>query len=122
MLMLSGLYPAELRSVNLDFDWVYRKSLGFFYCLMDKCLNSLNAVCDTVLAKGVPSKLGGAFRNFPGLLSANLLSVVWSSFGLSSKEIKIRKEAVMAKIESGSASIGFSAIAAMIALCLLIRW
>ena len=122
MLMLSGLYPAEIRSVNLDFDWVYRKTFGFFYCVMDKVLNSLNAVCDKTLAKGVPSSLAKAFRNFPGLLSTNLLALVWASFGLSSKEIKSRKEAVMTRIENGSASIGFSAIAAMIALSFLIRW
>ena len=28
LLMVSGLYPPELRSVNLDIDWLYRK-VGF---------------------------------------------------------------------------------------------
>ncbi|MBD3871305.1 MAG: Na(+)/H(+) antiporter subunit D, partial [Acidobacteria bacterium] len=27
LLKVTGIYPAELRSVNLDFDWTYRKAL-----------------------------------------------------------------------------------------------
>jgi multicomponent Na+:H+ antiporter subunit D len=29
VLMRTGIYPPEVRSVNLDFDWVYRKALPF---------------------------------------------------------------------------------------------
>lgn len=28
LLMLSGIYPAEIRSINLDADWIYRKGVG----------------------------------------------------------------------------------------------
>ena len=30
LLMLSGIYPPEMRAINLDFDWVYRRSLQLF--------------------------------------------------------------------------------------------
>ena len=52
------------------------------------------------------------FRNFPGIISANILSVVWSIFGLSNEDISRRKNAVMAKAQNGTVSIGFSAIVA----------
>ena len=31
LLMLSGIYPAEIRSINLDTDWFYRKGGRLFY-------------------------------------------------------------------------------------------
>jgi multicomponent Na+:H+ antiporter subunit D len=33
LLMLSGIYPPEMRAINLDFDWVYRRSLQLFMFL-----------------------------------------------------------------------------------------
>jgi multicomponent Na+:H+ antiporter subunit D len=51
LLILSGHYPAELRSINLDTDWFYRKGSAFFYRCMDRGLNSLNRVCDNRIAR-----------------------------------------------------------------------
>ncbi len=42
VLMLSKVYPPELRSVNLDADWFYRKSGRAFYWVCDKGLNGFN--------------------------------------------------------------------------------
>ena len=40
LLMRTGIYPPELRSINLDFDWVYRRlgrvAVDAFYALSDK--------------------------------------------------------------------------------------
>jgi len=44
LLLLSGIYPAEIRSVNIDSDWLYRKGSRLFYNFMDKTLNGINAL------------------------------------------------------------------------------
>ena len=41
LLMVSGLYPPELKSVNLDVDWVYRKMGMNFLRVLQRLLESL---------------------------------------------------------------------------------
>lgn len=38
LLMLSGLHPPEMRAINLDTDWFYRKGAKVFYRLADRLL------------------------------------------------------------------------------------
>ncbi|EGJ51914.1 Na(+)/H(+) antiporter subunit D [Desulfocurvibacter africanus] len=44
LLILSGKYPAEIRAINLDTDWFYRKGGRLFYVVADKVFNGINAV------------------------------------------------------------------------------
>ena len=39
--MVSGLYPPELKSVNLDVDWIYRKIGMNFLRVLQRLLESL---------------------------------------------------------------------------------
>jgi multicomponent Na+:H+ antiporter subunit D len=57
LLLLSGIYPAEIRSVNLDADWVYRKGGRGFYIVSDKVFNSLNTWADKVFVQKLPGVL-----------------------------------------------------------------
>lgn len=120
MMLVAGVYPSEKRKINLDFDLVYRKSMKFFEYLVDKLLNNLNQAGDRVFVKEMPSILAKSFRNFPGLISANLLAIVWSSFGLRDSELAERKALVKEKIQNGTVSIGFSSLAALVIICVLI--
>jgi multicomponent Na+:H+ antiporter subunit D len=65
LLLLSGIYPAEIRSVNIDADWFYRKGGRLFYGLADKACNGLNSWGDRVLVKLVPGLLARFFEE-PG--------------------------------------------------------
>ncbi|MGH7227959.1 MAG: Na(+)/H(+) antiporter subunit D [Nitrospiraceae bacterium] len=40
LLILSGIYPPEMRAINLDFDWFYRKGAKVFYRLADRVLGT----------------------------------------------------------------------------------
>jgi multicomponent Na+:H+ antiporter subunit D len=62
LLVRSGYYPAEMRATNLDIDWFYRKGGRFFYYVMDRGLNGLNAFSEHVLACAVPARLGQLSR------------------------------------------------------------
>ena len=62
LLILSGFYPAEMRALNLDTDWFYRKGGRLFYYVMGRVLNGLNAVSDHVIARAIPVYLGQLSR------------------------------------------------------------
>jgi multicomponent Na+:H+ antiporter subunit D len=62
LLILSGYYPAEMRAINLDTDWFYRKGGRLFSIVMDRVLNGLNAVFDRVFATAIPLWLGQLSR------------------------------------------------------------
>jgi multicomponent Na+:H+ antiporter subunit D len=62
LLLLSGIYPAEMRCVNVDSDWFYRKGGRLFYYIMDRGMNGINAIFDRVLARGIPALLGPLSR------------------------------------------------------------
>lgn len=63
LLMLSGIYPAEIRAVNLDTDWVYRKGGKLFYYGCDKIFNGINDFFGRVFAKEVPAILNRFFAD-----------------------------------------------------------
>jgi multicomponent Na+:H+ antiporter subunit D len=58
LLILSGYYPAEMRAINLDTDWFYRKGGRLFYNVMDKSLNGLNEICGRAFSRAIPAWLG----------------------------------------------------------------
>ena len=62
LLILSGYYPAEMRAINLDTDWFYRKGGTLFYNVMDRGLNGLNTLSDRLIARPVPAWLGRLSR------------------------------------------------------------
>jgi multicomponent Na+:H+ antiporter subunit D len=62
LLILSGYYPPEMRAINLDTDWFYRKGARLFSYVMDTVLNGLNAISDRVVARAIPAWLGKLSR------------------------------------------------------------
>jgi multicomponent Na+:H+ antiporter subunit D len=46
LLLRSGIYPAEIKAINLDTDLIYRKGGRLFYQIMDKGLNAINKTAE----------------------------------------------------------------------------
>ena len=65
LLILSGYYPSELRAINLDTDWFYRKGGNLFYRIMDSSLNGLNRICEVIFVKRLAGSLAWFFQNAP---------------------------------------------------------
>lgn len=61
LLILSGIYPAEIRAINLDADWFYRKTGIAFYRFCNTPLNSFRLGMQNLLSRTVDSlaKLSG---------------------------------------------------------------
>ena len=65
LLILSGYYPPELRAINLDTDWFYRKGGKLFYRIMDSSLNGLNRICESIFVTRLAGSLAWFFQNAP---------------------------------------------------------
>ncbi len=63
LLMLSGIYPAEIRAINLDTDWFYRKGAKLFFAGCDKLFNGINDFGDRVFVQQVPALLNRFFAD-----------------------------------------------------------
>ena len=73
-LNLKGMYPPELRSTNLDFDWIYRRAMPLVFQNMFSVIWKI----DRMVRESIKEKLGHSFaylasRNnrLSGLLSRN---------------------------------------------------
>ena len=118
-LMLLKIYPPELKSVNLDVDWFYRKGARAFYRPMDKSLNGINAyVADLVAVRGM-ARLGEFSRNAPAEILGSLLVPIWMLCRLKPDEIADRKEKLALRAKRGAFPVGITACLAVIMLAIV---
>lgn len=105
LLLRSGLYPAEIRSINLDFDFFYRKGYKVFVWLVDNILIRFMDFGKALFFSYIPKTLKMLTRNPVGLL---LLIVPDTRFkGLREKMAKSEDGYVDGLVEYWS--IGLSA-------------
>ena len=62
LLILSGYYPAELRAINLDTDWFYRKGSKLVVNIFTGISMKIAQICDFLFIKFLPEKLGTISR------------------------------------------------------------
>jgi multicomponent Na+:H+ antiporter subunit D len=120
LLMLSGYYPAEMRSIHLDVDWFYRKGARVLYRLMDQGLNRLNAVCDELFARKLPGLLAWIAKDGPALLVVLFASPFKARSGAGEEEMGDYKRKIHATFDTLSIPIGLGAAAAALFVVLLV--
>ena len=63
LLLLSSIYPSEIRAINVDVDWLYRKGAkGFIWLANNTVYKSGNQIKDYILVN-IPHKLMWVSRN-----------------------------------------------------------
>ena len=65
LLLLAGIYPPEIRSVNVDADWIYRKGCRQIYRFCQWAFDGINDWANRTFAQQLP-KLLAAFFDEPG--------------------------------------------------------
>ncbi len=119
VLMLTRVYPPELQSVNLDFDWFYRKGGRLLYWLADKSLNGINAVSFRFVVQGVVPRLAHLFRHYPARTLATFLVPYWRLSGLSREKILENKRNLYLSVQLGAFPIGITVYLAVLMLAIL---
>jgi len=116
LLLLSGIYPSEIRAINLDTDWFYRKGGRLFNRATATIFNGLNRTAEAFFIKGLVGKLAVAAQNAPARLSLALFVPIWVVNGLTKKEMGERKKALYLAFEDGALPIGFSCAVVLVLL------
>ena len=112
LLILSGYYPPEIKSINLDVDWFYRKLGRGAYRVLDKGLNALNRSSEGVLMGCV--KAVASFLNSAAVHGALFVSVnVWLVLGYRDKRLMIKKQRLYDDFRNGTLPIGIGAAVAI---------
>lgn len=112
LLILSGVYPAEFRAINLDVDWFYRKGGRLFYHVMDKGLNSINAFCSRIFEDRMAAGLGRASKDGPARAVLLFLVPAWLLGGSGARSLAQKKESVRVALRTGTFPVGIGAAAA----------
>ncbi len=119
LLLLSGIYPAEIRAINLDADLVYRKGGRFFYRIMASGLNGINKIADQIFF----GRLIGGVSKFARHGPANLLLLIfkpyWELIGLIGPEQDAARDKLYRQVEAGVLPLSIMGFFAMLYFGLL---
>jgi multicomponent Na+:H+ antiporter subunit D len=116
LLLLAGIYPAEMRCVNIDADWIYRKGARLFYFIIDKLFNGVNRLSDQIFVKGLAGFAGRLSRRAPEILALGTLVPLWSATGTTGEKLQDRIAKARAALDTGSSPVGIGAALATVFL------
>jgi len=119
-LLLSGIYPAEMRAINLDADWFYRKGAVVFYNVVGRSLNGVNSWTKRVVVNGLVARLIQSAQVGPTRLWVRIMTVYWTITGLDQDEMEQRKTRLYQEARASSFPIGMTAAFAALLMGLLI--
>ncbi len=118
LLILSGYYPPEIKSINLDVDWFYRKLGRAAYLVLDKTLNTLNKSSD-IIVTNIVLALASFFKDTAAKLALFISVNFWLIMGFSGKRLEIKKLRLYDDIMNGTLPIGLGAAVATIFILLI---
>lgn len=119
LLMRAGLYPAEIRSTNLDSDWFYRRGGGAFYGLCDKGLNTLNRITKATVVDHWVKNLAHFLQHGPARLLVALQWPFWNLDDVDQETLQKRRATFCERTRLGAFPVGFTAFLAVVLLALL---
>ena len=109
LLLKSGYYPSEVRAINLDTDWFYRKGGRLFYRAIDVGFNGINRIADRVFAQGLATRVARLAGEAVSRISIAALYPFRGIFPSRGKDLGQRVSAALA---TGTGPLGASAAAA----------
>ncbi|MBL4575273.1 MAG: Na(+)/H(+) antiporter subunit D [Opitutaceae bacterium] len=119
LLLLSGIYPAEIRAINIDADWFYRKGGRLFYSFFDYSLNGINTFAHKTFIAGATASICRAAKEGPAKAIIFLLTPYWTLTGNNSQQQAVKRKNLRRQIEKGSFPIGITACLAVLLLGIL---
>jgi multicomponent Na+:H+ antiporter subunit D len=109
LLLLSGIYPAEMRCINIDVDWFYRRGGRLLFSIMDKGLNGLNRGCERIFVNGLAGTLSRLSRDVIARCALLVLVSYWVLIGVSGERLEIRKRKIYSDVLNGTLPVGIGA-------------
>lgn len=119
LMLLAGVYPAEIRSKNLDFDYLLGKAIGGVGYLMDQGLNGLNRLGDAVFLRWIPKRVAHFFSHAPARVSAYLIRIFYTLRGEPEERIQETQQRAYHRFQKNALPVGQSALYAIVVLGIL---
>jgi len=119
LLILSGYYPAEMRAINLDTDWFYRKGGRLFFRIVDKSFNGLNKSCERIFVNGLAGALSRFSKDGKARLALIPLVSLWLLTGVRGKRLEMKKTKVYTDLLKGTLPVGVGAGVAAIFIMII---
>ena len=118
LLLRSGIYPAEIRAINLDADLIYRKGGRLFYQVMDKGLNAFNSAAEQVFVGKFLVHVTNHVKRLPATLLAKICWPFWKT-AFDAADKKTISENLLKRAQSGFYPIGIMGLFVAIYFSLL---
>ena len=118
LLLRSGIYPAEIRAINLDTDLIYRKGGRLFYQVMDKGLNAFNSAAEQVFVGKFLVHVTNHVKRLPATLLAKICWPFWKP-AFDAPDKKTISENLLKRAQSGFYPIAIMGLFAAIYFSLL---
>lgn len=106
MLLRSGFYPSELRAINLDTDWFYRKGGKLFYDISDKVFNGLTDKTADIFMSRLPKLLAQFFSDPSGNVQTTILKWTAKGEAASSEALAIQEAKIRHRTQNLAYPIG----------------
>lgn len=119
LLMRAGLYPAEIRSTNLDADWIYRRGGSLFYRPMDRVLNAANRLAGRLVLGKIVAGVNHFCEAGAARLAALVLTPLWLAQGQKGEALEDSRQSLYRRARRGAFPIGLTACLAVLLLGLL---
>ena len=119
VLQLLKLYPEEIRSINLDADWFYRKGFKLSYRVFDGLLNGVNKLAKTVFVGRLVPALSYSLSSLPSHVISWLQTANWGIFSGTNLKLRDKRKKLRGEAPSGVFPVGFGALAAVVVFGLL---
>ena len=108
LLMLSGLYPPEIRAINLELDWFYRKGGKLLYKFFDKTLNKINDFCEKQSVRFI-SSCSEFVKELPVMAIMFFMVNYWILTGVRDRTLEIKKVKLYNNLKEGVLPVGLGA-------------
>jgi multicomponent Na+:H+ antiporter subunit D len=118
LLLLSGIYPSEIRAINLDTDLIYRKGAHLFYQAMDKGLNAINRTVERVFVGEFLVGLTAFVKQLPATVLVKICWPFWKT-AYEAPDRKTIHENLLKRAQSGFYPISIIGLFAAIYFALL---
>jgi len=106
LLILSGYYPAEMRAINLDTDWFYRKGARLFYRLADRALNDINRGSQSIIVDRVVGSFSKMAENGAFWVIWPFISLSWRMRRLDGSAMEKKREEIFKTFARGALPVG----------------
>lgn len=119
LLLRAGLYPAEIRSTNVDFEVLYCRGGPVLYRVFDKVLNAANRIASALFIGVIARNVCNFFESGASRLACWIMTPVWMMQGADSEQIEDNRQAFFRIARKGALPIGITAFCAVMMLGLL---